>query len=157
MPITTGINEKKDHGEARRVTVFTSRDMSPDAVGSTLLFPYTKNNIYLKRTMTELITIYRDDDGMLRAKARKKNQLLAAFFETDVQEDGQMATELLGEVELLKQGKKKRFETSGNGHVIVITPRTATIESLFDEEASARRIKLDQFHSLLKDWLKAIN
>ncbi len=107
--------------------------------------------------MKTLITISRDEEGMLRAVGTGRNRLVATFFETDIQEDEEIARELLTEVQALRAGSKTRFEISGNGHSLVLTGKTATIESLFDDSAPARRLKLEQFHELLRRWLTALD
>ncbi len=99
-----------------------------------------------------LISCYRDDTGLLRARAAGKDQRLAVFLETDIQEDKGMATELLKQISALKKGKKKRYETSGNAYAITMTPKTVTIESLFDEEMRPFRMKLALFQDVLTQW-----
>ena len=100
----------------------------------------------------KLISCYRDDDGLLRARTADKDRLLAVFLETDIQEDKVMTTELLKQIKALKKGEKKRYESSGNAHAITLTSRTATLESLFDDEAPRYRLKLSHFQDVLTQW-----
>jgi uncharacterized protein YacL (UPF0231 family) len=103
-----------------------------------------------------LISCYRDDTGLLRARAADKDQLLAVFLETDIQEDKDMAIELLRQVKALQNGEKKRYETSGNAHTVTMTPKAVTIESLFDDEAPRYRLKLAHFRDILTQWADKI-
>ena len=110
----------------------------------------------MKQSSKGYIEIYRDEQNMLRARGKGKNRLLATYFETDIQEDEQLGEALLQEIRRLEQGESRRYETSGNGHNLVLTPRTATISSLFDDQAPARRLKLEDFRQLLTSWLTAV-
>jgi uncharacterized protein YacL (UPF0231 family) len=101
----------------------------------------------------KLISFYRDDSNMLRAKTADKAQLLATFLETDIQEDKALATELLKQVDAVNSGKKKRYETSGNAHAVTMTPKTMKIESLFDDEMPPYRLKLTLFKKVLTQWI----
>jgi RPA family protein len=103
-----------------------------------------------------VISCYRDDTGLLRAKAADKDRLLAVFLETDIQEDKAMAAELLKQINILRKGKKRRYETSGNAHTITLTPKTVSIASLFDEEARPYRIDLSLFQKALTQWTDEI-
>ena len=102
------------------------------------------------------ISFYRDDTGLLRARTADKDRLLAVFLETDIQEDTEMAAELLKQIKVLQKGGKKRYETSGNAHTITMTPKTVTIESLFDEEMQPFRMKLALFQDILTRWADEI-
>ncbi|RTZ98111.1 MAG: hypothetical protein DSY89_09975 [Deltaproteobacteria bacterium] len=100
----------------------------------------------------KLISCYRDDTGLLRARTADKDQALAVFLETDIQEDTALVAELLKQIKLLKKGKKKRYQSSGNAHTVTLTPKTATLESLYDDEAPRYRLKLSHFQDVLTRW-----
>lgn len=96
------------------------------------------------------VEFYRDKDGA--ACARGEDQRLATFLETDLQESVQVTKDLIA---LLADGKEPG-EFNGNGHCVTITPKTATIESSFDEEAPDRRLERKVFLKAVRKWLKFI-
>ncbi len=102
------------------------------------------------------ISFYRDDTGLLRARAADKDQLLAAFLETDIQEDTGMISELLKQINAIQKGTRKRYETSGNAHALTLTPKRVTIESLYDNDARPYRRNLTFFKDTLVRWRKKI-
>jgi len=96
------------------------------------------------------LEFYRDKRGA--ACARGRDQRLATFLETDLQESVQVTKDFMA---LLADGKATS-EFNGNGHCVTITCKMATIESNFDEEAPDRRMERKRLLVVVRKWLKFI-
>lgn len=96
------------------------------------------------------LEFYRDADGA--ACARGRDQRLATFFETDLQESVEVTRDLIA---LLANGSE-RGEFNGNAHSIRISPMLATIEANFDDEAADRRLPREELLVCVRSWLEFI-
>ena len=97
------------------------------------------------------VEFYRDKKGA--ACARGEDQRLATFLETDLQESVEVTSDLIA---LLSAGQEPgKFH--GNGHCVTISPKTALIESSFDEDAPDRRIERKILLKAVRKWLKFIS
>ncbi|MBX2825756.1 MAG: hypothetical protein KTR33_13565 [Gammaproteobacteria bacterium] len=93
------------------------------------------------------LEFYQDDAGS--PKARGRDQRLATYLETDVQDSTEIARELVA----CLADQTFRGDITGNAHSLTISAKTATIESLYDDDMPARRLSRKQLHDEIKRWL----
>jgi len=96
------------------------------------------------------LEFYRDGDGA--ACARGRDQRVATFLETDLQESVVVTREL---IKLLDNGSV-RGEFNGNAHSVTISPVLATIEANFDDNAADRRLPREELLHNVRGWLQFI-
>jgi len=100
--------------------------------------------------MTDL-EFYRDEDG--NPCARGRDDRLATFIQTDLQESVSVITDLL----TLLKSDQQQGEFNGNAHSVSITPATVVVDSNFDDETPDRRLSRDEFIEAVENWLVFIN
>ena len=100
--------------------------------------------------MTDL-EFYRDEDG--NPCARGRDERLATFIQTDLQESVGVITDLIA----LLKSDQQHGEFNGNAHSVVITPATVVVDSNFDDETPDRRLSRDEFINTVESWLAYIN
>ena len=96
------------------------------------------------------LEFYRDEDG--NACARGKDDRLATFIQTDLQESTAVTKDLLATL----NSELTHAEFNGNAHTVSITPETVVIDSNFDDEMPDRRLSRKEFTEQLEAWLKFI-
>lgn len=96
------------------------------------------------------LEFYRDEDG--NACARGRDDRLATFIQTDLQESEAVISDLIMKL----KSDDEHAEFNGNAHSVSITPATAVIESNFDDEAPDRRLAREELLAHLQDWLKFV-
>ncbi|NVK19913.1 MAG: hypothetical protein HWE30_14535 [Methylocystaceae bacterium] len=74
-----------------------------------------------------MMKLYRDENNDPRAEAEGELALLAAYLESDVQDDKEAAIELLQFLE------RKKGERIGNAYCITFTDKAVVIEGLHSE------------------------
>lgn len=97
------------------------------------------------------LEFYRDEEG--NPCARGRDDRLATFIQTDLQESVGVITDLIA----LLKSDSEHAEFNGNAHSVTITPATVVIDSNFDDEAPDRRLARDELLSHVEDWLKFVN
>lgn len=97
------------------------------------------------------LEFYHDEQG--NPCARGRDDRLATFIQTDLQESTAVISELIA----LLKSDDSHAEFNGNAHSVSITPATAVIESNFDDEAPDRRLSRNDLLAHLEDWLKFVN
>ena len=97
------------------------------------------------------LEFYIDESG--QPCARGTDQRLATYLETDLQ-GSQAITKTI--IEAL-ENQSFRGDINGNGHCVTFSNQTVSIESLFDDEAAARRIKRSDMIKAVQRWLKFIS
>lgn len=97
------------------------------------------------------LEFYQDESGT--PCARGQDRRLATYLETDIQGSTNIARELLD----ILADKNFRGDITGNGHSVSIAEKTATIESLYDEETPARRLSRTHLQTEVKRWLTFIS
>ncbi|MEM7251322.1 MAG: hypothetical protein AAF493_07870 [Pseudomonadota bacterium] len=95
------------------------------------------------------LEFYRDERGNPRARGR--DERLARFFETDLQDSVEIARHL---VELL--GNERGGEFHGNAHSLSINPLLVTIECHADDGPD-RRIERTELRRWVEQWIAFIN
>ena len=97
------------------------------------------------------LEFYQDESG--NPCARGSDQRLATYLETDIQGSTDIARELIDAL----ADRSFRGDITGNAHSVSIGEKTATIESLYDEDMPARRLRRSQFRDAIKRWLTFIS
>jgi hypothetical protein len=106
--------------------------------------------------MSQGLHLYRDDDGCPRASARGAQRLLAAFLETDLQQDAALGRELRRRIAGIRKGETQRSEFIGNAHAVSLSPAGALLTSQFDPEAAPQHFDLDLFDAVVLRWIAFI-
>ncbi len=96
------------------------------------------------------LEFYRDEDG--NACVRGKDDRLATFIQTDLQESVSITQDLI----TILKSDQSHAEFNGNAHSVSITPETVVIDSNFDDEMPDRRLSREELTEHLEAWLKFI-
>lgn len=94
--------------------------------------------------------LYRDEHNDPRAEAEGDLAILAAYLESDVQEDKEAAIELLQFLE------RKHGERIGNAYSITFDDKYVSIEPLHDAEG-AQKIGRNIFFQAVEAWIVFIS
>ena len=97
------------------------------------------------------LEFYRDEDG--NACARGRDDRLATFLQTDLQDSASITSDLIATL----KSDQTHAEFNGNAHSVSITPETVVIDSNFDDEMPDRRLARTELVDHLEAWLKFIN
>jgi len=92
-----------------------------------------------------MMKLYRDENNDPRAEAEGELALLAAYLESDVQDDKEAAIELLQFLE------RKKGERIGNGYSITFTDKAVLIEGLHSDECG--EIDRNIFFQAVEAWI----
>jgi hypothetical protein len=99
------------------------------------------------------IELYLDADGLPRARGG----LAACFLEADLQADRTLAAELLRRLDAVADGAGKSDELIGNAHRLLLGPKGARIEPLFDRSAGPAALPLAELRRLVSAWLDLLD
>lgn len=97
------------------------------------------------------LEFYRDEDG--NACVRGKDNRLATFIQTDLQESASVTESLMS----MLKSDQSHAEFNGNAHSVSITPETVVIDSNFDDDMPDRRLSRTEMIQCIEAWLKFIN
>ena len=107
-----------------------------------------------------LITARRHPAGHLEAQATRgsgrRGQVLAGFFQGDVQGDLEAARALLAEIAAAERGEAPQPAAIGNAYRIAVTPEGVAIGNAVVENARAERYAFDELRLALGTWIAAI-
>ncbi len=97
------------------------------------------------------LEFYRDENG--NACARGRDDRLATFLQTDLQDSIGVTSELISSL----KSETSHAQFNGNGHSVSIAPVMVVIESSFDDVAPDRRMRRDELLAHLEAWLAFIS
>lgn len=74
------------------------------------------------------------------------------FLNLDIQNSPEWGRELLAKVEALETGEVSEWTRSGNAYCLSLSPHTATIENLLNDEETIETIALWEFKEAVSAW-----
>ena len=95
------------------------------------------------------IKFYMDQDGTPRAEGKGKYAVLADFLESDIGGSPDICQEIQEMLEDIDE--EGNTEESFNSHTLVISPKSVTIHSEYDEMPPAR-FSSEEFRDWIGDW-----
>jgi uncharacterized protein YacL (UPF0231 family) len=102
------------------------------------------------------IDLYRDEQGLPRARSEAPDDLLARFLESDVQGSVITAFDILGMLDRVESGETDRWEGTGNAYTLTLTPGGAWIQDEQDEladDTEALHLPLSDLREALNAWI----
>jgi hypothetical protein len=99
------------------------------------------------------LELYRDQNGLPRARGARAGDLLARWLESDVQGSAAGTQRFLDLLDRIDAGEIERWEETGNAHTLELGPDGATIVPEWDEEALPQRVSLAELRDALNGWL----
>ena len=103
------------------------------------------------------LSFYRDDEGAPRARSDSAaTEALAAFLESDIQDDVTSCRELLARIEGGLDELADPIEFTGNRHAVTFTSDTVILGSHIDGDDSSAMLDPKQVETALRGWLAFI-
>jgi hypothetical protein len=99
------------------------------------------------------IDLYRDEQGLPRARSEAPDDLLARFLESDVQGSVITAYDILGMLDRVESGETDRWEGTGNAHTLALTPGGALIQDELADDTEALHLPLSELREALNAWI----
>jgi len=99
------------------------------------------------------LDLYRDEQGLPRARAEAPDDLLAGLLESDVQGSVVTAFDILGILDRVEAGETDRWEGTGNAHTLTITPGGALIQDELADDTEALHLPLADLREALNAWI----
>ena len=98
------------------------------------------------------LEFYRDEDKEARARCKGPGRAVAGFLESDLQESGTAAQEVLRAIEEVESGRRASWERTGNSHTLTLSPEGATIQNEMAEDARPYHLSLPALRQAVADW-----
>jgi hypothetical protein len=99
------------------------------------------------------LDLYRDGQGLPRARCEGEGDLLARFLESDVQGSVITAYDILGMLDRVESGETERWEGTGNAHTLTLTTGGALIQDELEDDAEALNLSLAELREALDAWV----
>jgi hypothetical protein len=103
--------------------------------------------------MTVKLDLYRDGQGLPRARGEGPDDLLARFLESDVQGSVITAYDILGMLDRVESGETGRWEGTGNAHTLTLTPGGARIQDELEDDTETLHLPLAELRDALNAWV----
>ena len=99
------------------------------------------------------LDLYRDGQGLPRARAEAPDDLLARFLESDVQGSVITAYDILGMLDRVESGETDLWEGTGNAYTLTLTPHGALIQDELADDTEALHLPLAEMREALSAWI----
>jgi hypothetical protein len=99
------------------------------------------------------LDLYRDEQGLPRARGGGPDDLLARFLESDVQGSVITAYDILGMLDRVESGETELWEGTGNAYTLTLTVHGARIEDELADDAEALDLPLSELREALDAWI----
>lgn len=97
------------------------------------------------------LEFYRDENG--NARARGRDDRLATFIQTDLQDSIAVTNSLISSL----KSDSSHAQFNGNAHSVSIAPMMVVIEANLDDEAADRRLPRSELLLHIEAWLAFIS
>lgn len=127
----------------------TAREV-PQSRGSSIERPTLVFSIF--REAMPMMAAYIDDNGRRRVDPHDMHQLVASFFQDDVQNSVHECDDLLKAIDRVRRGEETEWDVTGNAHVVTLRHSGAVIENLWDESLGTATLSLDSLQACVLIW-----
>lgn len=103
-----------------------------------------------------MLMCYLDDKGFARTDAPDGKEMLGSYFVQDIQGDVGDCNDLATIISEIEEGKRTKWEGTGNAHTLTIEESSVTIENEWDDTLAPCKVTLDEFKEALSDWREFI-
>jgi hypothetical protein len=110
--------------------------------------------------VTGLITARRHPEGHLEGRAvrgsGRRGEVLATFFQSDVQGDLDGARALLAEIGAVERGEAPQPAAIGNAYAVTVSPEGVALRNAVIEGSPPEHYRFDEVRQALGTWIAAI-